>query len=154
MSQSDEPLSILPESLLRTLPPLTPGVRLRVLYFMRTIDCPVCRAHVRRLGELVPQLRTLGADAVAVAAPDGVDTAAEWIARQAVPVVASDDAHASAGLRRALLGIQRSGTLLIDQHGAVLYALRAVLPLQAFDERALVAELRRAATDSAVHAHA
>ncbi len=114
----------------------------RILYFMRTIDCPICRGHVRRLAELVPTLAARDADIVVIAAEAGADTAGEWIAAQPFPVIASDALVAAGGFGVSF-GIQRSGTLVVAADGTILHARRATLPFQAFSESEVLAVLER-----------
>ncbi len=153
---TDEPLSpgdLLPPALERALPPAAAGARRRVLYFMRTADCAVCRGHVRRLAALAPELRALGADVVVIA--PAAAAAAPSIAGQPFPVLLVDGLHAAAGLSRALFGkVQQSGTVLVDGAGVVRLVRRATIPFQAFDERELLAALRGEASWGDLAAHA
>ena len=133
----------LPEALATLLPPAGPGVRARIVYFMRAIDCAICRSHVRRLVALGPTLHEAGVDVTVFAPAAGAEPAARWIESQPFPVRLTQDAHASAGLGHALFGrVQQSGTFLVGADGRLLIVRRATLPFQAFDEHELLDTLR------------
>jgi peroxiredoxin len=133
----------LPHALLERLPAPVPEVRRRILYFMRSIYCPVCRSHVKCLAELSGALRVLKADIVVLTPPVGASQARKWIARQPFQVLATDDAHAAAGLGRVIFGtIQQSGTLVVGLDGSILLARRATVPFRSFDQRSLLTHLR------------
>lgn len=112
--------------------------RSRVLYFMRTRDCPVCRAHVGRLISLRERLDALGAE-VTVFAPD--EEAPAWAHDLPVPMVMGPAAYDAIGFTRTLGAIQQSGTVVATADGRVVSVRRATLPFQAFDERELFAAL-------------
>lgn len=132
----------IPSALLASLPAASAGTRFRVLYFMRTIDCVICRAHVRRLRELAPTLQKSGADVVVFAPAVGAANANAWIAEQPFPILQVTGAHESAGLGRALFGqVQQSGTVVVDAQGRAVLVRRATLPFQSFDEGELLARL-------------
>lgn len=114
--------------------------RYRVLYFMRTADCPVCREHVRRLGQLAPRLAALGAS-IEIFSPDPL--APSWAASAPFPVHSGAGPHALAGFGRTLGAIQQSGTLVVSAAGRLLLVRRATLPFQAFDERELLGLLEQ-----------
>jgi peroxiredoxin len=137
------PNETLPHALLERLPAPMPEARRRILYFMRSVYCPVCRSHVKCLAELSGALRVLKADVVILTPPERASKARKWIARQPFQVVATDDAHAAAGLGRVIFGtIQQSGTLLVGLDGSILLARRATVPFKSFDERSLLTHLR------------
>lgn len=117
------------------------GARLRIFYFMRTADCPVCRNHVKRLVELAPSLGELGAD-VTVLTPD--DETPAWAGTLPFPLVTGKAAYLAAGFGRTLGAIQQSGTIVASADGTILDVRRATLPFQAFDEHALLALVRSA----------
>lgn len=112
----------------------------RVLYFMRTADCAVCRQHVRRLSQLAPTLSALGAS-IEVFVPDAGTPS--WADSLPFPVRSGFDAHALVGFGRTLGAIQQSGTLVVTATGRVLLQRRATLPFQSFDERAVLALLEQ-----------
>lgn len=142
MSNELQPGDNIPDTLLGSLPPAAAGTRFRVLYFMRTIDCIVCRSHVRRLRELAPALQERGADVIVLAPAVGAADASAWIAEQPFSILLVDGAHESAGLGRALFGrIQQSGTIVVEAGGRVILSRRATLPFQSFDENELLARL-------------
>jgi peroxiredoxin len=122
------------------LPAPSPAISRRIVYFMRTIDCPICRGHVRRLVELSPQLAQRGADIVIVAPEAGAAFARDWIAAQPFPVVAADALVAQGGFGVSF-AIQQSGTLIVATDGTILRARRATLPFQAFNEREVLEAL-------------
>ena len=143
LAREDEALS---SELMAQLPEFPEGIRYRILYFMRTIDCPSCRFHVKRLAQVSATLRELSTDVVVFAPEAGGNEGARWIASQPFPVLATDQAHSAAGLSRILFGsVQQSGTLVIAVDGRLVLARRATLPFKAFDERELMTTLRAVA---------
>lgn len=112
-----------------------PTSRYRILYFMRTRDCPVCRMHVRRLIALQERLTALGAE-VTLFAPD--EQAPAWAAAAPYPLVMGLAAYAAVGFTRTLGALQQSGTVIATAAGQVLSVRQATLPPQAFDERELM----------------
>jgi peroxiredoxin len=131
--------SQVPEALEKRLPGRG---RKRVLYFMRSADCPVCVGHLRKLAAQLPRLESQGATVV-VFVPDA---SASVEAAPGVPfpfaVVSGTDAYGQLGLRRALLGLmQQSGSAVIDGAGRLIYLRRATMPFAALDEPTLFAAL-------------
>jgi peroxiredoxin len=115
-----------------------------VLYFMRTFDCPVCLGHVMRLARTYPQLQAHHT-AVLVLGP-GDDHEAQALRRKLpFPVAADPELHIyeTFGLGRHL-GIQQSGTALIDRAGTLRYLNRSTLPFGALKEPALLAAIGEA----------
>ena len=130
---------VIPEALAQRLP--GPG-RNRVLYFMRSADCPVCMAHLRKLDLQLPRLESLGATVV-VFVPDH-SGAVEAAPGRPFPfaVVSGPEAYGQLGLRKALLGIvQQSGSAVVDGAGRLVYLHRATMPFAALDEVTLFAAL-------------
>lgn len=118
------------------------GGRPAVVFFMRASTCPVCLAHaaeaVRLLGE-----GKLGSAALVVVTPGGateIATVARRVSGDDVYVVASGSAHAEVGLGR-FLGLQHSGTFVLDAQGRVLSARTATIPTGAFNAAEVVAAL-------------
>ena len=131
-----------PEALAHRLPGRG---RTRVLYFMRSADCPVCVAHLRKLDQHLSRLESLGATVV-VFVPDGSGTVE---AAPGLPfpfaVVSGPEAYGQLGLRKALLGmVQQSGSAVIDGPGKLVYLRRATMPFAALDEASLFAALEAA----------
>ena len=120
--------------------------RYRVLYFMRTRDCPVCRMHVRRLVALRERLAALGAE-VTLFAPD--EQAPAWAAGVPYPLVTGPAAYAAVGFTKTLGALQQSGTVIATAAGQVLSVRQAMLPPQAFDERELMQALGEARPEQA-----
>ena len=130
---------LFPEALLQRLPGRG---RQRVLYFMRSADCPACMAHLRKLDQQLPRLESLGATVV-VFVPDD-SRAVEAAPGRPFPfaVVSGPEAYGQLGLRKALLGLmQQSGSAVIDGAGKLIYLRRATMPFAALDEATLFAAL-------------
>lgn len=118
-----------------------------LVYFMRTFDCPICRAHVRVLRDRHDELRALGARVVVVGPgrPEGAAALAARYPGLPFPVVAdtTGDAYRAAHLRKALFGtIQQSGFVLLDAQGEPRLEHAATIPLDALDLGAILAELK------------
>lgn len=124
-----------------TLRSLVAGRR-AVLFFMRASTCPVCRAHA---AEAVRLLRegALGSAVLVVVTP-GLAAEAAAVARRVVGdgviVAGSGSGHAEVGLGR-FLGLQHSGTFVLDERGTVLVARTATIPTGAFNAAEVVAAL-------------
>lgn len=118
-----------------------------LVYFMRTFDCPICRAHVRVLRDRHAELVALGARIVVVG-PGEADGATALAARYPglpFPVVAdtTGDAYRAARLRKALFGtIQQSGFVLLGADGTPRLEHAATIPLDALDLGAILKELK------------
>ena len=115
-----------------------------VLYFMRTFDCPVCLGHVMRLTRTYDQIQAQNT-AILVIGPGDQHEAAQLQRKVPFPVLADPDrvVYQVYGLGKAL-GIQQSGTFLIDAGGTLRYANRATVPLGALKEPALLAAITQA----------
>jgi peroxiredoxin len=117
-----------------------------VLYFMRTFDCPVCLGHVMRLARTYAQIQAQNT-VVLVLGPG--DTHEAELLQRKLPfqVLADPDrtVYQAYGLGKAL-GIQQSGTFVIDTAGTLRYANRATVPLGAMKEPALLAAIAQANT--------
>lgn len=118
-----------------------------LVYFLRTFDCPICRAHVRALSERHQELSALGARIVVVG-PGEREGAAALVAREPglpFPVVAdtTGDAYRAARLRKALFGtVQQSGFVLLGLDGTPRLEHAATVPLDALDLGAILRSLR------------
>ncbi len=125
---------------------LEPGPGGLLVYFMRSADCPVCRAHVKRLVALWPQLSQQGF-AVGVVVPEGDrDLAVAQSLRTPFPVAEGVQAHSTLGLRRTMFDlVQQSGTVVTDRDGVIVHLQRATMPTSALDEDAVLALLTPAA---------
>jgi|GEM_PF-6665432 len=109
--------------------------RSTVLYFMRASNCAQCNRHTRELEKLLPELQKRNMDVIVIVPEDA--TATKKVAERnnlTIPVMWSDgNAHALAGLDKKFLGIiQQSGTVVVDQAGAVLYKRIATNPEESF----------------------
>jgi len=106
-----------------------------VFYFMRAAICPQCNRHTRELEQLLPELEKHNMSAIIVI-PEGTDVADKVKQRNSLtmPVMSGNgNAHALAGLDKKFLGlIQQSGTVVVDQTGAVLYKRIATNPEESF----------------------
>jgi peroxiredoxin len=113
-----------------------------LLYFMRTADCPLCRAHVKRLIAMHGDLARRGMNvAVVVPSPDSEVQVARSLGAT-FPVVQSKAGHQQAGLKRVMFDlVQQSGTLVTDSARRVVLVHRATLPANAFPEDAVWALL-------------
>ncbi len=114
---------------------IAPGARGLLLYFMRSADCPICRAHARKLAVWYPDL-VAGGTSVAVVVPElGRDVDVEGTLRTPYPVVSGVGAHEALGLKRVFLTlVQQSGTVVTDAQRRVTHLNRANLPTGALDE--------------------
>lgn len=117
--------------------------RRRVLYFMRSIDCRVSRAHVNRLAELAPALAELDAEVDVIAPGEPRTEQPAWTGSLPFPVLFSNELFQVADLGRVLATVRRSGTLVIDADKSVLLVRRSVLPFKSFCEEELLASLGR-----------
>ena len=134
--------SIMPDIALTTadgsaqsLRDLTSGRR-AVVFFMRAASCPVCNAHVAKIERLA-----IADAAVVIVTPGTAADAASVSAKTSLTVLASGEhGHAEAGLTR-FLGLQHSGTFVLDAEGRVIAARTATLPTGSFDEREVLAAL-------------
>jgi peroxiredoxin len=114
-----------------------------LLYFLRSMSCPVCRRHVRDLAgcEDLANVRVL------LVVPEGREEAAAWKDRHRVPFPVLTGSHGTphekVGLSRTLFGsMQQSGTVLIDGDGVVRHVHGATLPTSGYDRKGIVAALR------------
>ena len=106
-----------------------------VLYFMRASNCAQCNRHTRELEKLLPELVSRNLDAIVIVPED--EAAANKVRERnnlTIQVMTGNgNAHALAGLDKKFLGIiQQSGTVVIDQTGAVLYKRIATNPEESF----------------------
>jgi len=106
-----------------------------VLYFMRASNCAQCNRHTRELEKLLPELVSRNLDAIVIVPED--EAAANRVRERnnlTIQVMTGNgNAHALAGLDKKFLGIiQQSGTVVIDQTGAVLYKRIATNPEESF----------------------
>ena len=115
-----------------------PGPGGLLLYFMRSEDCPLCRAHVKRLVAMYDTLKRQQVNvAVVVPSPDS-DAAVSSSLRTPFPVVQGQAAHAQLGLKRVLFEVvQQSGTVITDGEGRITLLHRATNPGSAFPEDAV-----------------
>jgi peroxiredoxin len=118
------------------------GGRGLVAYFLRSFDCPLCKAHVRQLIAARSRFEAGGARVVIV----GRGTPEEAAALRAeldspYPVLADTTgaAYADGRFGRGIAGIQRNGVLALDPAGREVFAHRTTLPIHAPDLDRLVA---------------
>lgn len=121
-----------------------------LFYFMRTGDCPVCRAHVRRLVQLWPEFSAAGF-AVTIVTADEKDAAeVEGTLASPFPVAWGVEAHRGLGFGRVLFGtIQQSGTVITDPEGTILKLVRSTLPSNAFPEDDVIDVVQKRAVTGA-----
>lgn len=116
-----------------------------LLYFMRTITCAQCNAHVRTLIGQAPDLDAKGVRVV-VTVPDSREDAAAWKAKRSVPFTVLTGergaAHEEFGLLKKIFGtIQQSGTALIDRDGVVRYIHGGTNPSASYDRAGAAAAI-------------
>lgn len=112
-----------------------PGAKGQLLYFMRGSDCPVCRAHVKRLIALAPQLEAKGLSILVIVPPGDTESAVTHSLKPTFPVVQGTAAHSVIGLQRKFFSlIQQSGTVIHDAEGRVVHVRSATNPSNSFDE--------------------
>lgn len=110
--------------------------RKALVYFMRAATCPVCNAHVQSIGKL-----DVGDTAVVIVTPGAAAEATLVSTRTALTVVASGESgHAEVGLGR-FLGLQHSGTFVLDANSRILLARTATVPTGSFAKNEVVALL-------------
>lgn len=106
-----------------------------LFYFMRTGDCPVCRAHVRRLAQLWPEFSAAGFTVIIVTVDEKDAAEVESTLSTPFPVAWGVEAHRGLGFGRVLFGtIQQSGTVVTNAEGTILKLVRSTLPSNAFRE--------------------
>ena len=123
-----------------------------IVHFMRSSTCPVCLAHAATIQRLLDagQVRD---SAFLLVPPGGAEEAAVTVGRvraargTRAEVWASGTEHGSVGLGR-FLGLQHSGTFVVDASGALLAVRTSVLPTASFSRDELIAALP-VATDAA-----
>jgi peroxiredoxin len=114
-------------------PPTAPKGTL--YYFMRTADCPVCRAHVRRLTQLSSTFERAGFSVVVVVNDVAGANSVATSLKPPFPVVSGAEAHRGLGFERVLFGlVQQSGTVVVDARNVIVKLVRATLPTSAFPE--------------------
>ena len=126
---------------------LIPGRSGQVLYFMRTANCPVCLAHVRRLAILSADLSRAGFSIAAIVPASASNLESEVVRTTGAsfPVLVGSGSHELVGLRRIFFSLlQQSGTVITDSTGAVLSITRSSMPQGAFPESELRARIRSA----------
>jgi peroxiredoxin len=117
-----------------------------LLFFMRSMSCPVCGAHVKDLVRRRDEFDAAGVR-VLIAVPEGRAEAAAWKEKRGVPypVLTGDDSatpHEAFGLHRRVFGtMQQSGSILIDAQGVLRHFQRATLPTAAYDKKGIAAAL-------------
>ena len=127
------------------------GGRRAIVYFMRTSTCPVCLAHAAAIQRLFDAGEV--ADAAFVLVPPGGSDEAVVTQRRVraargtrAEVWASGSDHGNVGLGR-FLGLQHSGTFVIDERGVLLAVRARALPIRNFSRDEVVSALA-AATDA------
>ena len=115
------------------------------LYFMRTISCAQCNAHVQNLARTKADFDAKGVDIV-IAVPDTREAAAAWKANKKVPfpvvVGTTGTANAEAGLAKKVFGlVMQSGGILLDRGGVVRYAHASTNPTASYDRKAVAEAL-------------
>lgn len=118
--------------------------RRAIVHFMRTSTCPVCLAHAATVQRLFDAGEIADAAFVLVP-PGGPDEAATTAGRMAArgiraEVWASGTDHGSVGLGQ-FLGLQHSGTFVIDEGGLLLAVRTSTLPTGSFSRDEVVAAL-------------
>ncbi|MEU6425645.1 peroxiredoxin family protein [Microbispora sp. NPDC046973] len=121
-----------------------------LIYFMRSMSCPVCNRHVH---DLIRRRDELAADnvRVLVAVPEDRHAAAEWKARRQIPFPVltgrRGTPHEMIGLSRKVFGsLQQSGTILLDPDGIIRHAHGATMPTNAYDRKAITAAVQALGT--------
>jgi peroxiredoxin len=141
MDDALQPGTVLPATTFSDLGSM--GGRFRVLYFMRSVTCAVCRGHVLLLSKRQDKLKTLAADVIVLTPEDQSDASAlEKELGLPFPVRSSRAAYETMQLTKKLFGtFQQSGTLVTDAAGVVLLVRRTTIPFNALNERELFAAL-------------
>lgn len=113
-----------------------------LVYFMRTVSCPMCHQHVRQIGSMQTPAGAAAARTVVVVPGDASDAAAVERRHPALTgrVFASETAHEAVGLF-VKMGMQQSGSYVIDGSDRITYAKTATMPVGTFSEREAAAAL-------------
>ncbi|WP_022894094.1 redoxin domain-containing protein [Agromyces subbeticus] len=127
--------------------------RRAIVYFMRSSTCPVCLAHAGAIERLFDAGEVADAAFVLIL-PGGARQAVvtERSVRRArgtrAEVWASGAGHDDIGLGR-FLGLQHSGTFVVDEEGVLLAVRARALPTGNFSRNEVVTALTRATDASA-----
>lgn len=127
--------------------------RRAIVYFMRSSTCPVCLAHAGAIQRLFDTGAVADAAFVLILPGDAERAVVtERRVRRAngthAEVWASGAGHDDVGLGR-FLGLQHSGTFVVDEGGLLLAVRARVLPTGNFSRNEVVAALTRATDASA-----
>lgn len=127
--------------------------RRAIVYFMRSNTCPVCLAHAAAIQRMLDAGEV--ADAAFLLILPGEAHEAIVTERRvrasggsSAEVWASGNGHGEVGLGR-FLGLQHSGTLVVDERGVLLAIRVRALPTGNFSRNEVVAALTRATDASA-----
>ncbi|MBV9844578.1 MAG: peroxiredoxin family protein [Kutzneria sp.] len=116
-----------------------------LLYFVRSVSCPVCTRHVKDLVRSRARFAAVGVE-VLIAVPEDRGAAAAWKAKNGIPFLVvtgrRGSPHEAFGLARKLFGSMRqSGSVLIDPHGVVRHSHSATVPTGSYDRKAVAAAI-------------
>jgi peroxiredoxin len=103
-----------------------------VLFFVREYIWVQCRSHVSQLGRLYKDFRAAGAE-VLVILGDTPEHARQYAELLKLPFAVLADPgrviYHLYDLERAIFGIQRTASVVVDQHGMIRYIKRATNPM-------------------------
>jgi hypothetical protein len=104
----------------------------------------VCLAHTRALGQMIDSGALDGVAVLVIAPGDAraARTARARISSPSIEVRASGEHHSDVGLGK-FLGLQHSGTFVLDASGLVLSAQTSALPTASFSRAKVLAALGR-----------
>ena len=116
-----------------------------LLYFMRSITCPICTSHAKDLAARADDLAAADVR-VLIVIPEGRSEAAAWQAHRRLPFQVVTGRHGSphetVGLMRKVFGaLQQSGSLLVDRTGVIRHAHAATMPTAGYDRKGIAAAI-------------
>lgn len=102
-----------------------------VLFLVREYSCAQCRSHVAQLARRYADLQAGGAEILVILGdtPDRIRDYAQLL-KTPFPVLADPDCaiYHRYGLEKALIMIQRTASVVVDQHGVIQYLKRTTNP--------------------------
>jgi len=109
-----------------------------IVYFMRTANCPICNAHLRKLSTEARAGAYLDARILVIVPGDASDATKVEARHPDAPlsIRASQTAHAEAGLF-VKVGFQQSGTFVVDAAATIALSRVSTVPVGGFDHAAV-----------------
>jgi peroxiredoxin len=116
-----------------------------LIYFMRSLSCAQCNAHVQSYIKNQSVFDDAGVKII-VAIPEDLKDAAVWKAKKQIPYTvvagAAGTPHESVGLLKKVFGaVQQSGSVLFDSKGIVRYTEVSTMPTTSYNRAEIGAAL-------------